>query len=248
MTQTTNSNLPTQVAVEPVNGDAILADATAIVAVSTALVIDSDDMYQIAADELRDIKAKTKSLDERRQGMVGGLNAVVKQINDLFRPAIDRLKAGEEALKRAMITYQNDQEAKRREAQRAADAIAQAERKKLQDEAVAIEAQAAQSGDVALLEKSTALREEINYVAAATAAVAAPAVKGLSTSRPWKCRIPETAEYKMAMLRHIAQHPEFLHLVDINQSACNALAKALKESLSIPGLTAYQDAVISSRS
>lgn len=242
------SNLPTNVPVASINGDAILADANQSFAIATAITIDSDEMYQAGAEEVRDIKAKHKALDERRQGMVSGLNKVVKDINDLFRPALERLLQGETAIKNSMIAYQSEQDAKRREAQRIADAAAQVERARLQQEADRLKEQARLSGDNTVASEAEAVQEEIQYVAPARSTIAAPAVKGISTSRPWKCRLPDSTQEKLALIQHIATHLELLNLIEINQAACNALAKAMKENLKVPGLTAYQDTVISSRS
>ena len=240
--------LPKQVAVEPVDGGAMLTEASAAYAIASTLVIDSDDMYAVAAEEVRDIKAKHKSLEERRKGMVGGLNTVVKQINDLFRPALDRLENGESAIKKLMVTYQSEQEAKRREAQRIADQEAATERQRLQAEAAALAAQAKKSGDQDTALRAEAVLEEISYVCPVRVDIAAPTIKGVSTSRPWKCHLPQTEQETIAALSFLVRNPQFLSLVSFNQSEANALAKATKERFPVLGFKAYQDVVISSRS
>ncbi|MCA3233441.1 MAG: hypothetical protein INH06_14215, partial [Cupriavidus sp.] len=48
-------------------------------------------------------------------------------------------------------------------------------------------------------------------------------------------------------IKFVAAHPEHQHLLDVNQSAINQLAKAQKDAMNLPGVEAYPDAVMSAR-
>ena len=237
-------------------------------------VIDSPTMYQLASDDLKGVKALMKQVEDQRTSITGPLNQALRAVNDLFRAPKDYLESAEAALKGALLAYDREQQRKADEARRAADEAARKERERIEAEAREAEraareeaeriareaAAAAAAGDQ---QKAEELKAEAERTAAAGAeqaqqiataaelvtaapvpvATAAPKVTGLSTRQNWKARCVD----KMALIRFIAEHPEHQHLVDINQSALNQLAKAQKEAMRIPGVEAYPDAVMSAR-
>lgn len=120
--------------------DSVAITTTAQRALDSArsMVIDSDAMYQCAAEDLAAVKKRAKDLEEQRTGIVKPLNEAVKRINDLFRAPLDFLTQAESTIKRSMLTYQDEQEKKRR--QEEARLRAEAE-KKAAEERARIEAQ-----------------------------------------------------------------------------------------------------------
>jgi len=67
--------------------------------------------------------------------------------------------------------------------------------------------------------------------------VAAPvATSGTVVNRPWKGRVTNM----MDLVKAIAGGKASVNLVTINQSALNSLAKIEKDTLSVPGIEAYQ--------
>lgn len=120
------------------------------------MIIDSDAMYQCAADDLAAIKKKAKDLEEQRTGIVKPLNESVKKINDLFRAPLDFLAQAESTIKRAMISYQDEQEKKRK--QEEARLRAEAE-KKAAEERARIEAQRKADEERARIEAERLERE-----------------------------------------------------------------------------------------
>ncbi|MCA3230971.1 MAG: hypothetical protein INH06_01420, partial [Cupriavidus sp.] len=184
------------------------------------------------------------------------------------------LEQAESTLKGAMLTYDREQQRKAEEARREAERKAREERERIEAEAreaarkakeeadlIAKEAEAAAAAGDNVKAEELAIRAE-NTVAAGAAeaeaiaitaemvvaapvpiATAAPKISGLSTRQNWKARCTD----KMALIRFIAEHPEHQHLLDINQSALNQLAKAQKDAMKLPGVEAYPDAVMSAR-
>jgi membrane protease subunit (stomatin/prohibitin family) len=76
-------------------------------------------------------------------------------------------------------------------------------------------------------------------------AIVAPKASGISKVRETiKARVTD----KAAFLQAVAANPQYLDLVEVNQSALNALAKALGTSLKIAGIETYADKTISARS
>lgn len=239
-----------------------------------SLVIDSPTMYELAADDLMKVKALAKNVEDKRTAITGPLNQAVKAVNDLFRSPKDFLQSAENTIKGAMLTYDRAQQQKAEEARRAAAAAARAEQERIQAEARAAAEAAQKEADRIAQEAAAAaaagdqtkadeLKQQAEQTAAAGAAeaeaiavtaemvtaapvpmpTAAPKVAGLSTRQNWKARLTD----KMALIRFVAEHPEHQHLLDVNQSGLNQLAKAQKDAMRLPGVEAYPDAVMSAR-
>lgn len=92
-----------------------------------AIVIDSQSMFEVAAEELQAVKKKAKELEEQRTGLVSPLNDVVKKINAMFKPPMEFLASAESIIKRAMLTYTDEQDRRRREEEARARAKAEEE-------------------------------------------------------------------------------------------------------------------------
>lgn len=246
--------------------------------------ITSAAMYDLAADELRTIKARAKELDEKRKTITVPLDNAKKAVMDLFRRPIELLAEAEGVLKKGMLTYNDQQEALRRAEQARLDAIAKAERERLEAEAraerarieaefkarAAIEAKAAAEAlaqakgkeakeaairaaeeaairaaqDKERQEAEAAAIELTASVITAPVALAAPvAASGTSVRWTWKARCVDKAE----LVKFVSVNPQFLNLIDVNDSALNQLARAMKESMKISGCEAYIEKGISSR-
>lgn len=102
------------VAVSVPDSNALSSSAQRALTSANSLVIDSHEMYQIAGEDLSNIKRRQKDLEEQRTGIVKPLNEAVKRINDMFRAPMDFLTQAEGILKRRMLAYTDEQERKRR--------------------------------------------------------------------------------------------------------------------------------------
>ncbi len=136
------------------------------------LVIDSADMYQIAAEELREIKAMQKRVEEKRTAITVPLNAALKAVNDLFRAPAAFLVQAEAAVKKPMVEWTNEQERLAAVARREAEEQARKERERLA--AIQREAEEAQRRAA---EASRKAHEEAQRLAAAGDAAAAVAAQ-----------------------------------------------------------------------
>jgi hypothetical protein len=219
--------------------------------VAKEITIDSAPMYEAAADELKAIKKAAKELEDKRVGITKPIDEAKKAVMDLFRRPLEILGEAETVLKRAMITYADEQEKIRREEQAKLDAIAKAERERLAAEAKAKQeeaerlAQAAQdSGDEQAFAQAAQAAAEaqvmestVAVMTAPTATTAAAKVSGISARGVWKAECTD----KIALIKFIAQNDAFINLLDVNQSALNQLAKAMKQTLNLPGVRAYEE-------
>lgn len=66
---------------------------------------------------------------------------------------------------------------------------------------------------------------------------------GATIRKNYKARVTDM----MALIRHVAAHPEYVNLLELNQAAADKLAKSLEQRLSkaIPGLDAWNDPSVS---
>lgn len=237
-----------------------------------AYVIDSPEMYQLAADELQQIKTLQKNVESQRTNITGPMNTALKAVNALFKAPAEWLDQAESVLKRAMLTYQQEEQRKQREEQQRREREAAAERARVEEAAAAerVKAeqeaqalrqraeQAQQTGDVeaaARLSTQAEAREEQGamvvqelvqtkeLISAPVVEKAIPKVSGLSTRKVWKVEITD----KLAFVKYIAEHPEYLELVEPNTPAVNKLGLALKKACPIAGIRVFEDEQLASR-
>ena len=183
------------------NQAATIAPETAQQALQVAqsYVIDDDEMYAAAGEELRTIVTKSRQLDELRKSITAPMDEAKRRVMDFFRLPLERLQEAERVLKIGMGTYQREQAAKaeaaRREAEaaaerqrqeqqrldnerRAAEAAAQAERDRLAADAQAKMQQAIDTGD------AKTMAEAEQAMAAAASVQAAPVEQPAQAEMP----------------------------------------------------------------
>jgi hypothetical protein len=113
--------------------------------------ITTGDECEAAAEDLKSIKARQQALEEARTKITRPLLEAQRAVNALFKGPADMLAQAEQIVKRGILTYQAEEERKRREAEAAAAEAARKERAKL-------EAQAAKAAASGKLEKAEALQ------------------------------------------------------------------------------------------
>ena len=82
----------------------------AMLRMAQTFTIESEEDKALAAEELRAVKAKFKTLDEKRDSIVRPINAAVKAINDLFRTPLAALTSAETVLKIGILGFDAAQE------------------------------------------------------------------------------------------------------------------------------------------
>ncbi len=110
---------------------------------ATSFIIASQEDYMLAGEELQSIKTKINALEAKRQTVAGPLHKAWTAFNLMFKAPMDVLKDAEATVKHSMLAYSDEQDRIAAIAKKAADAIAAAEKKRLEDEARAIETAAA---------------------------------------------------------------------------------------------------------
>ena len=211
-------------------------EANSMLVMAKNYAIENQPMMACAAEDLRGIKTKFKELEAQRTGLVNPLNKVVKDINALFKPALESLETAERVLKGAMSNYIALEERKAMEARRKAEDEARAIRQQAEAEARAIAEQAAKASGAeraALEAEAQAKQEEALVVAAAP--VAAPVkTEGVSYRDDWDFEIVD-----------VAKIPREYLIPD--EKKIRAYVKAMKESSGIDGVRVFSKKVVASR-
>lgn len=194
-----------------------------------AFEIDSQLMAEMAADDLKKIKAYAKDVDEKRKSLTKPLDDVKKGIMDLFRPAVEYLEQAETTLKLGLKKYLDEEERKRRELEEAARKVAREQAARLEAEAKAAAAQGQ-------AEQARALEQQAAMVPA-TVMVSSPAPKmsGISSTQVWKFVI----ENEKLIPR------EYLM---VDEAKIRKVVQALKAEANIPGVRVYDERQIGARS
>ena len=250
---------------------ALFKAATAALSMAKVYTIDSPEVRDLAARELTKIKGLQKDVEAKRKSITQPIDAAKKAVMDLFRAPTDYLDQAEVLLKQAIQGYDREQERKRIAEQARLEELARQERARMEAEAAAAEAvaqaeaqeiqqqaaQAAAAGDVEAAARLNAEAEsrveqgaaEVATLQQTATLITAPVVyplmrtKGVSTRKVWKAEVSD----KLALIRYVAAHPEYVDLLDANMPAINKIALALKKNCPLDGVRVFEDDVIAAR-
>lgn len=250
---------------------AVFKSAINALNMAKAYTIDSADMRDLAARELTKIKALQKSVDDQRKAITKPIDVAKKAVMDLFRAPTDYLEQAEVILKGAIQTFDRAEQQKRIAEQAALEEAARVERARLAAEAAAREAVALEEArkmreaaekaeaegkaeEAARLQSEAASRieqgaaefvtlQQTAQLITAPVTAAPRATAGVSTRKVWKAEVSD----KLALVRFVAEHPEYVDLLDANMPAINKIALALKANCPIEGVRVFEDSVLAAR-
>jgi hypothetical protein len=178
---------------------------------------------------------RIKELEAARKKITQPLDAAKKAVMDLFRPAVTGYQDAIVQIKGSMSAYIRAEEIKAAKARAEAEAKAAAERKALEEQAAKAES----------VEEKAALQEAAAMMAAEPVPVQAAPTKaaGVTTRKVWRGHIVN----KQVLLAFIAQHPEYLDLVEIKQGALDRMILAAGGTLCFPGVENIEETTVVSR-
>jgi hypothetical protein len=261
---TTDNLLAPVAALTLPDSGALTARAQSALAFIESFAVDSNETYELAADELKAIKARAKSLEDQRTGITGPINAALRGINALFKSPCDLLERAEGILKTKMLAWQREQERVAAEVRRQAEEAAAAERRRLEQEAAARQreadaqaraaAEAAAAGDAQAASIATANAQRAaaeaqsaattaQVVVAAVVPIAAPKAKGISTSTKVDFEIVSLRD----LVQHVAAHPELLQLLRVDDVRLRAYVRGLGTACALPGVNVFETSVMAAR-
>lgn len=204
------------------------------------ITIETPEQYQVAASEMAKIKGLFKHLDADRKSNTKPIDDLKSEVMEFYRPMLDSLNAAEALVKKAMITFDQEQEKARRIAEAAAAEKARKEQEKLN-------ARAAKAEEKGQVEKAAALQEQAATVIAMPVHVAAaPKVSGVSTRTNYSAEVTDLR----ALLQAVIDGKAPINAVCADMKFLNAQAKALKDNFEgmYAGCKLLTDTSLSSRS
>lgn len=154
--------------------------------------------------------------------------------------AREKAQAEEEAARRLIAQAKNAEA--RAEAEKAAEAArlkAESERQARETENARLAEEAREKAEIA---HEKALEAQLMPVPVVMSEK--PKVAGLSGREKYKAEVVDMG----AFIKVVAERPELLGLVKVDESALNKMAGALKSALSIPGVRVYAERQLASRS
>lgn len=214
----------------PAEAVALSNEAETMLSVAQGFLIRNQDEYGGAVIQLKAVKAKAKELEESRVSMTKPLDTSKKTIMDFFRKPLQFLTDAETSIKRAMLTFDNEQARIRREQEAKAQEAARKEQDRLDKLAEKKAEKAEAKGNT---EKAEEIRASVPVVPVPIMA-AAPKVQGISTRTTWGGKVTD----KMALIKAVAAGQAPASLLDVNMPALNQMARALKGEMNFPGVEA----------
>lgn len=198
-------------------------------ALAQAYVIDSDEMMDAAAGDLRTIEAMRKRADERRLDITRPLDSAKSSIKARFDAPIATLERASGILRSGILAHQREQ---RRIAEETRRAQEEAERARIAE----LEKQAAKAKSAA---KREAIQEKIEEAQSAPPppAVVAPKADGISGRKRW---VASEVDLKALVLGVAARLQEgddsLLIYLQANDAQIGQSVRALKAATRIPGV------------
>lgn len=222
--------------------------------------IDSHDLYAIAAGDMAAAKKLRASIEAQRVARKEPYLKGGREIDALYKTPVDELDRVIAGYNLKMTTWIRHQEEEKRKAQAEADRIARAERDRIAAEATVarrkaeLEAEELRQKAAAEQNENTkrelesqaemariegeavaAAKHEESLMVSSEKVAEAPKVDGVSTSTTYQGEVVNL----LALVQYIAQHPEHINLIKVDQTALNALARSMKAAISnIPGCRA----------
>lgn len=154
--------------------------------------------------------------------------------------AAERARADQEAAEKRRKAEEADKQ------QQAAIAAGNARAAATAAAAAAKAREEADAKEAAGMRQQAALSERAQLVSAQPEEVETAKVKGASIRKKWKARVTD----KATLVAFIGQNPQFLNLIEVDESALNKMAGAMEKNLesTLPGIEVYQEAILGSRS
>ncbi len=203
-----------------------------------ALTVDSDERFHEAGGLLVGIKGLRKEIEDHHRPVMAAAFAAHKAATAAKKKLDDPLDEAERTIKRSMSAYHDAQERKRREEQ----ARLEAEARRQEEERRLAEAQALEAEG--RHDEAEAALDEPNIAPVAPAPPPVPKVGGISMRETWSAEVIDLA----ALVRAVAEGKAPVGLVQANQSALDQLARALKATMAVPGVTVRRQTGVSAGS
>lgn len=244
-------------------------DATELAA---CIVVDSPEMYQLAAGELQTIVGQKKQIEDLRLSITRPMDEAKKKVMELFRAPTEALERAENKIRQALLVF------KRAEDQRITLERAEAERKSREEretaererQAAEDEAEAARRDAEAAIaqgDPAAAAAAELRVSQATEVAVAAEVTlelaeiapvtlvetsqataSGIRSRQNWKAEVTDLKALVIAAGKAAENGDDtMLGYLMADTKALGGVARALKKQARVPGVRFYPEESLSVR-
>lgn len=222
--------LPTTVSV-PEGDYALIGQAGRWTQLVDGYVVDSQEMYEAAAEDLRTVRDLTKRINGERVRIKEPFLEGCRRVDAFFKRPLSMLEQAGSTINRVMVDYSTEQRRLAYEAQRKAEAEAAAARKQAQVEADALAAEGK-------AEEAQQVRAIAEVMVAPPAAVSIPKAAGVHLRKTYSAEVTNLVELVEFVAANHKANPAVLKYLEPNLSVLNKLAVALKEDYNVPGTRA----------
>jgi hypothetical protein len=196
----------------------------------TFRVVDADSMT-LAEQTIKDINAREKAIDNKLEPKKKLAYAAYKAWVDLIAELKAPYAKTKEYLRLEGKRWLTEQEQKRRQEELRLREIAQQqeEERRLQEAL-----QAEKEGDH---EAAQAIIEDKSPVFMPTVKADIPKTDGRLFQKRWRARVTDF----QAVVKYVAENPQYLGILTVDMAALNGIARAQKNMMQIPGTEAYEE-------
>lgn len=212
----------------PESANVLAQDANNVLAQAQQAKVSSPQEYELAALELKRIADLERKVEAERKKMKEPVLAAGKAIDAFFSKPLEALADAKSMHKRAILTYQTEQERIRREEEARVQKAQREEQERLAREAEEAEKAGDQVTANAIIEQAAAMP------AAIVPATVLPSVRGVTTRTTWTAELVD----KMALIKAVADGKVPPVALEVNMTFLRQQAVSLKEAFSIPGAKA----------
>jgi hypothetical protein len=204
----------------------------------TKIVIITEDEYVNNCELTKKVTEYSKKIEKERKTILQPLNDTVKAINNYFKVGQNPLSNLRDKLRKSLSVYTAEQERKRLEAQRKANAEAEKERLRLAAQAKRDNEKALKAAKEGKAKKAEAFQERsairqnmAEKVVAVEIPKEVPKVEGISYRTDWSAKVVDRKKF----FEYCIQHNKFEYL-EINTYLLNKHAKEFKNTIELPGI------------
>lgn len=220
--------------------------ADMFLALVNGMSVETQEEYDEATSELRNLKATWDSMEADRTSFTGPLNTLLDRLNARFQPYLKTLKSAETIIKDKMAGFLTAQQAKAAKAQAEAEEQARVERERIEAQAAALRAQGGSAKARAAAEEQAQALEQAAAVTIAQPVSVAPVSKGagISTSSSATYELTDM----LALVKHIAEkRPDLVVLLKLDEVKTRAMVKMMGTNTDLPGLRVFKKTGITVR-
>lgn len=215
------------------------------------LQVRTPEDYELAGEQLREIQARKKALEEKQRSILGPLLQAEKRVRALFRPPLELCAKARGLIEGQMTSFRREQERQRREEEERLRALAQKEQEKLKKKAERRAEKLKAKGNEEAAQEALESVPEIAMPVLADPEI--PKTAGIKTRKTWRFRIRNENQQAELLKKVVAQYnankkddePELIsgEWWFVDEKRLGQFVRATKGQVRIPGVEVYEDEI-----